>query len=105
MMPNVKGSARTRLEILLYSLVLAPTGLLPWFMGFGGTAYGCVAAVGGLAMVIMAARIFTIREGKFANKVAMQMFGGSIVYLFMLFAVLLAERIVPLFGIWAGWIK
>ena len=105
MMPNVKGSARTRLEILLYTIVLAPVGLLPWFMGFGGLTYGLVAAFGGLAMLVMAARVYTIREGQSANKVAMQLFGGSILYLFILFAVLLAERVVPLFGIWAGWIK
>ena len=105
MMPNVKGSARTRLEILLYTIVLAPVGLLPWFMGFGGAAYGCIAAIGGAAMLVMAGRVYTIRDGKFANKVAMQLFGGSILYLFLLFAVLLAERLVPLIGIWAGWIK
>jgi len=105
MMPNVKGSARTRLEILLYTIVLAPIGLLPWFMEFGGMAYGLVAALGGLAMLVMAARVYTLREGKPANKVAMQLFGGSIIYLFMLFAMLLAENVVPLFGAWAGWIK
>ena len=105
MMPNVKGPDRTRLEILLYTIVLAPIGLLPWFMGFGGPVYGIFAIIGGLAMLAMSLRVYKIREGNQANKVAMQLFGGSILYLFLLFAVLLIEHIVPAYGIWAGWIK
>ncbi len=92
MMPNVKGPDHTRLEILLYTLVLAPVGLLPYFMGFGGVAYGITAALGGVAMLVMAWRVYTIRTTAQANKVAMQLFGGSIFYLFALYAVLLIER-------------
>ena len=44
--------------------------------------------VAGAAMVVMAARVYRIREGAAANKAAMQMFGFSIVYLFMLVALL-----------------
>jgi protoheme IX farnesyltransferase len=104
MMPNIKGADRTRLEILLYTIVLAPVGLLPWIMGFGGLAYGLVAIVGGLAMLILALRVYKSREGAGANKVAMQLFGGSILYLFVLFAVLLLEHLVPMTGRLAGWI-
>lgn len=96
MMPNVKGPDRTRLEILLYSIVLAPVGLLPYLMGFGGVAYGIAALVGGIAMLAMAWRVYTIRSGPLANKTAMQLFGGSILYLFVLYAVLLIERLVSL---------
>ena len=96
MMPNVKGPDRTRLEILLYTIVLVPVGLLPYFMGFGGIAYGIVALIGGAAMLVMAGRVYAIRSGPAANKTAMQLFGGSILYLFVLYAVLLVERAVAL---------
>jgi protoheme IX farnesyltransferase len=43
-------------------------------------------------MVVMALRVYRIREGAAANRAAMQMFGFSIVYLFTLVALLIAER-------------
>jgi len=92
MLPNVKGAARTRTEILVYSLILAPLGLTPWLTGLGGPVYAVVAAIAGLGMVVMALRVYRIREGATANRAAMQMFGFSIVYLFTLVALLIAER-------------
>ncbi len=102
MMPNVKGPARTRLEIVLYTLVLAPLGVAPWLMGFASGVYGGVAIVGGAAMLVCAARVYKIRAGASADRAAMQLFGVSIVYLFALFAVIVAERSLALFS--AGWI-
>ena len=93
MMPNVKGADHTRLEILLYTLVLAPAGLVPWALGFGGTAYGLVASAGGLAMLVLALNVFRVRGGPTANRHAMRLFGYSILYLFALFAALLGERV------------
>jgi heme o synthase len=102
MLPNVRGAARTRLEILLYSLALAPLGLAPWLTGLGGRLYAIAAVIAGAALVVMAMRVYRIREGAAANKAAMQMFGFSIVYLFTLVALLIVERAVP--AIWqAGW--
>ena len=92
MLPNVKGAARTRTEILVYSLILAPLGLTPWLTGLGGPLYAVVAAIVGVGMVVMALRVHRIREGAAANRAAMQMFGFSIVYLFTLVALLIAER-------------
>ena len=40
----------------------------------------------------MAARVYRLREGVAANRAAMQMFGFSIVYLFTLVSLLIAER-------------
>ena len=92
MMPNVKGTARTRLEILLYSLVLAPVGLAPWLTGLGGTAYGVVAAFTGAIFLLCAWRCYSHRTGDAADKAARHLFGFSILYLMLLFAVLLAEH-------------
>jgi protoheme IX farnesyltransferase len=92
MLPNVKGASRTRLEILIYTLVLVPLGTVPWFMGTGGKIYAAAALVAGAGMAFMALRVFSIREGSRANKVAMQMFGFSILYLFLLFSALVVEH-------------
>jgi protoheme IX farnesyltransferase len=92
MMPNVKGANRTRLEILTYTLLLVPLGILPWRMGVGGELYAAIAIVAGAGMVWMALRVFRIREGALANKAAMQLFVFSIFYLFVLFSALIVEH-------------
>lgn len=92
MMPNSKGTARTRLEILLYTLVLAPLAATPWFTGLGGPVYGAVSVLAGTVMVVLAVRCYRLRVGPAADKAAMNLFAFSILYLFLLFAVLLAEH-------------
>ena len=92
MMPNVKGPDRTRLEILLYTLVLVPLAATPWVTGLGGRAYGVVAALAGTAMLHFAVQVFCKRQGASADKAAKHLFAFSILYLFLLFAVLLAEH-------------
>ncbi|THD43445.1 MAG: protoheme IX farnesyltransferase [Bradyrhizobium sp.] len=102
MLPNVLGPGRTRLEILLYSLVLGPLGLAPWLTGMGGRLYAIAAAIAGVGFIALAARVYRIREGAAANKAAMQMFAFSILYLFVLVALLIVERIVPAMRL-SGW--
>ena len=92
MMPNVKGTARTRLEILLYTIVLAPLAVTPYLTGLAGPVYGVVSAVSGALMLLLAWRCYAIRVGPAADKAAKNLFAFSILYLFLLFAVLLAEH-------------
>jgi len=92
MMPNVKGVARTRTEILIYSIVLAPIGAMPWAMGFASPVYGAVAAIGGAAMIFQAWRVWRARDGAATTGPARQLFTLSILYLFVLFAVLVVEH-------------
>ena len=100
MMPNVKGEARTRLEILVYTILLVPLATLPWFTGAGGLLYGVVAAASGLAMLALAVQVYRVREGEFAAKAAMRLFGYSILHLFALFGVLVVEHGLGLIGRW-----
>jgi protoheme IX farnesyltransferase len=95
-MPNVKGPDRTRLEILLYSLVLVPVGTLPFFLGFASPVYGVLSIALGGVFIGLALRVYRIRAGAVADKSAMRLFGFSILYLFLLFAELLGERVVAL---------
>jgi protoheme IX farnesyltransferase len=92
MMPNVAGPDSTRRQILAYTLILAPLGLVPVALGFGGLAYALVSATGGLGMLALAVRVLRVREGDMAIRAPQQLFGFSILYLFLLFATLLAEH-------------
>ena len=99
MMPNAKGTQRTRVEILVYSILLAPVGALPTIMGFASLFYGVAAVVGGVAMIWYSWRVLRASDGEGANKAAMQLFGISILYLFALFGILVFERAVG--GLWS----
>jgi protoheme IX farnesyltransferase len=92
MLPVVAGEAETRRQIFIYTVLLAPLGMVPWFLGFAGPAYAVVSAAGGVAMLWLALEIWRRREGAPARKAAGRMFGFSIFYLFALFAVLLVEQ-------------
>ncbi len=89
MLPVVAGEAETRRQILLYTFLLAPLGVAPWLLGYAGPLYGVVAVATGAALIALALRVRAERQGYAASK---QMFGFSILYLFLLFAMLLADR-------------
>jgi len=90
MMPVVKGDLSTRWQVLLYTLILAPLGVLPWLLGYAGRIYGATAVVAGAVMLVLAWQVF--KERSPADGASRKLFAFSILYLFLLFAVLLAER-------------
>jgi protoheme IX farnesyltransferase len=105
MLPVVKGAPAARRQILAYALVLAPLGLAPVATGLGGWLYGVVAAGAGALFVLLAARVARSRAGeaesaeaddlyavRSGDRAARDLFAFSILYLFLLFAALLAEH-------------
>ncbi|MBV9078407.1 MAG: protoheme IX farnesyltransferase [Methylobacteriaceae bacterium] len=92
MLPNVSGPDETRRQILLYSLILAPFGLLPVALGFGGLVYLAVAGLAGAAMLALSVKVYRVRDGQPAARAAMELFGFSILYVFLPFSALLAEH-------------
>jgi protoheme IX farnesyltransferase len=92
MMPNVAGDASTRRQIMGYTIALVAFAFVPAGMGMGGVAYAVVSALGGLGMLGIAWRILKAPDIEASHKAGMQMFGFSILYLFALFSVLLAEH-------------
>jgi len=99
MLPVVAGAKETRKQIVLYSLVLVPLSLAPWFLGFSGTLYGATAAVLGLGFLICVARVYTDKQDAAGNSLtndgpARAAFKFSILYLFILFAALAVDRLI-----------
>jgi heme o synthase len=90
MLPVVAGDAATRNQILAYSIILAPLGVAPTFLGFAGLAYGVAAAILGLVFLALA---FAVWKDK-SETASRRLFAFSILYLFLLFAALLVERLV-----------
>ncbi|HEX5932176.1 MAG TPA: heme o synthase [Methyloceanibacter sp.] len=92
MLPVVAGPDATRVQILIYSLMLAPLGMTPAIIGLGGILYAVGASVLGSLFVVMALTCYREREGEAADRAAKNLFGYSVLYLFLLFAALLVER-------------
>ncbi|KQY98471.1 protoheme IX farnesyltransferase [Pseudolabrys sp. Root1462] len=90
MLPNVAGDAHTRLQILLYTLILVPLGVAPWLLGYTSVLYGAVALAMGAGMVLLAVQVY--REASPADRACRHLFAFSILYLFLLYAVLLVDR-------------
>jgi protoheme IX farnesyltransferase len=91
MLPNVAGDDETRKQILLYSLLLAPLGVAPFALGMTGWLYGAISIVLGAVFLAFAWQVYRKREGEAAERAAKHLFAYSVLYLFLLFAVLLGE--------------
>ncbi|MFW2391494.1 MAG: heme o synthase [Methyloceanibacter sp.] len=92
MLPVTHGPDETRRQILIYSLILAPLGMAPSVMGFGGMLYTVTASILGAFFVVFAFDCYRIRKGEEADRAAKHLFAYSVLYLFVLFAVLLVEQ-------------
>jgi heme o synthase len=90
MLPVVSGSAATKRQILIYSVLLVAASVLPWALGFAGAIYGATAAVCGAILVWLAYRLSG--SGEEDRRAAHRLFAFSIAYLFVLFAALLVNH-------------
>lgn len=100
MLPVVAGEAATRRQILLYSIVLLPLSMSPWAIGGTGSFYGISAGVLSLVFLLLAIRVGLRRQTENDSmKPEKQLFGYSVLYLFVLFAALVADRWLVVQGI------
>jgi protoheme IX farnesyltransferase len=90
MLPVVAGRAATTRRILAYAVLLVPISLLPWALGFAGAIYAAVVFVGGSLFVFLALRLHASSQTD--RRAAHRLFAFSILYLFALFATLLANN-------------
>ncbi len=88
MLPVVAGRKATENQILAYTLILLPLALLPTLLGIAGWVYGAVALTMGLLYLLSALAI----KRDPGEQAARRSFGFSILYLFLLFAVLIVDR-------------
>jgi protoheme IX farnesyltransferase len=92
MMPNVRGAAHTRLQILLYTAATSLAGFLPLLLGFARYGYAAAAALLGAGFLFCAWRVYRSREDADPDRACRQLFAFSILYLFALFGALWVEH-------------
>ena len=94
MLPVVAGPDATRLQILLYTIVLVAVAIAPWPLGYFDAAYGIASLALGAWMLVLAVRVYRRRVGVAASRATRKLFAFSILYLFALFATLLIEVVI-----------
>ena len=88
MLPVTHGQQFTRLHILLYSVALLATTILPYIIGMNGWLYLIAALVLGLMFVNYAWRLYK----NYSDELSRALFRFSILYLSLLFAALLIDH-------------
>jgi heme o synthase len=88
MLPVVAGARETRRQMLLYTVMLWPTTLAPWLLGMAGPLYGVCAGALSLLFTASAMRVWCDESDRSAR----DMFRFSLLYLFLIFAVLLVDH-------------
>jgi protoheme IX farnesyltransferase len=101
MLPVVAGEQATRRQILLYTLLLTPIAIAPWAIGGTGWIYGSVAVVLSALFLVLAWPV-GLRMKQPEDKMLPEkaLFRYSIVYLFVLFAALVVDRLAA----YQGWL-
>ncbi|HBC15053.1 MAG TPA: protoheme IX farnesyltransferase [Erythrobacter sp.] len=94
MMPVVRGETSTRRQIFAYAVLLVPVAAAPWFIGGTAYVYGVASLALSLAFLALSVPVAFRQTG--ANdtmKPEKRLFAFSIIYLFALFAALVADRV------------
>ncbi|MFC4272238.1 protoheme IX farnesyltransferase [Sneathiella chungangensis] len=90
MLPVVAGRDVTRRQIVLYSALLFPVAVMPYSLGYAGILYGVGAAVLSGLFLLLSFKVWVAKDEKSAK----QLFAFSLLYLFLLFAMLLGESLI-----------
>ena len=92
MLPITSGIRTTKLNIFIYALILFPIAILPFFLNYYGLIYLILAAVLSGYYVFISYKLFKEKDSNLEKKLAIKLFGYSILYLFMIFTSILIDK-------------
>lgn len=90
MMPIVAGIKSTKMQIIFYAFLTVLTTLIPVYIGMASVTYGFGAGILGVIFLALSVRLFFDK----GSKIAMRLFGYSILYLFLIFLGLTVDKLV-----------
>jgi protoheme IX farnesyltransferase len=93
MLPLTNGIESTKLNILVYSLLMLPMIFLPYSIGFVGLVFLIPALLLTLYYNFLCIELYKFKKNKFDPKKAKAIFGYSILYLFLIFVIFLIDKI------------
>jgi len=92
MLPITSGVRTTKLNIFIYALILFPIAILPFFLNYYGLIYLILAAVLSGYYVFISYKLFKENDSILEKKLAIKLFGYSILYVFMIFTSILIDK-------------
>ncbi|WBX85236.1 heme o synthase [Sphingosinicella microcystinivorans] len=93
MLPVTHGERATRVQILAYTPLLVGVSVLPWAMRLTGALYGLTAAALGAVFMALAVAVYrNDATDPAAMRPERRLFAFSVLYLFILFGALVADR-------------
>jgi protoheme IX farnesyltransferase len=93
MLPLTNGIESTKINILVYSLLMMPMVILPYAIDFVGLIFLIPALMLTLYYNFLCFELYMYKKNKFNPKKAKTIFGYSILYLFLIFVIFLIDKI------------
>ena len=93
MLPLTNGIESTKINILVYSLLMLPVIILPYAIGFVSLVFLVPALMLTLYYNYLCFELYKFKKNKFNAKKAKSIFGYSILYLFLIFVIFLIDKI------------
>ena len=94
MLPITAGIRTTKINILVYSLVMAPIVALPYFFDFGSLIYLILSSLMTLYYIYLCYLLLIEKNNKTSNIIARKIFIYSIFYLFFIFVLILLDNLI-----------
>ena len=93
MLPLTNGIESTKINILVYSLLMLPVIILPYAIGFVSLVFLLPALMLTFYYNLLCFELYKFKKNKFSAKKAKSIFGYSILYLFLIFVIFLIDKI------------
>ncbi len=94
MLPLTNGIESTKLNIFIYSLIMLPVVVFPFWISFVGLVFIIPALILTFYYIYLCYELYSYKKNKFNPKKAKSIFGYSILYLFLIFVLFLIDKII-----------
>jgi protoheme IX farnesyltransferase len=94
MLPITSGVQTTKLNILIYSIILFPISIAPYILNFSGFIYLITSTLLSSYYVFISYTLFKEKNSVKEKRIATKLFGYSILYLFAIFMFILIDKII-----------
>ena len=94
MLPITSGIQATKLNIFIYSLILFPVTVAPFFFNFSGLIYFIFSLNLSGYYIFISYKLLKEKNSIIEKKLATKLFGYSIIYLFMIFTSILIDKVI-----------
>ena len=93
MLPIISGVKTTKINILVYALIMSPAVIAPYFFNLASTFYLIISSIMTMYYIYLCFKLYGSKITKVSNKIARKIFIYSIFYLFFIFLILLIDNI------------